>query len=67
MIGPLEINFLGTLRAPTSWAGVTREMILALVERGHDISVANCRRPLHNNDFVRPDVKHLRKLMRKAY
>ncbi|NQU08458.1 MAG: glycosyltransferase family 4 protein [Candidatus Abyssubacteria bacterium] len=60
---PLEINFLGTLRSPTSWAHVTREMILALDERGHDVSVTNCRGFLHDREFPLPP--HLVSLMDK--
>ena len=63
MIGSLEINFLGTLRSPTSWAHVTREMILALDERGHDVSVTNCRGFLHDREFDLP--KRLGELMKK--
>ncbi len=50
----LEINFFGTLRAPTSWAHVTREMILALDERGYDVSIAHSRGFLHDRDFALP-------------
>jgi len=59
----LKLNFLGTLRSPTSWAHVTREMILALDERGHDLSITNCRGFLHDNDFHLP--RRLRQLMDK--
>jgi len=51
---PLQINFLGMLRSPTSWAHVTRETILALHARGHDVSITNCRGFLHDGDFPLP-------------
>jgi glycosyltransferase involved in cell wall biosynthesis len=51
---PLDINFFGTLRSPTSWAHVTREMILALDARGHDISITHTRGFLHDKDFGLP-------------
>ncbi|UCD58091.1 MAG: glycosyltransferase family 4 protein [Candidatus Hydrogenedentota bacterium] len=54
MIEPLKINFLGTLRSPTSWAHVTRETILALDGRGHDVSITNCRGFLHDREFGLP-------------
>lgn len=54
MTDPLEINFLGTLLSPTSWAHVTREMLLALHMRRHDISVTNCRGFLHDKHFRIP-------------
>ncbi len=54
MTEALEIHFLGALRSPTSWSHVTREMIMALDERGHDISVTNCRGFLHQKEFRLP-------------
>jgi len=51
---PMETNFFGTLRAPTSWSHVTREMILALDALGHDVSITNCRGFLHDKDFPLP-------------
>jgi glycosyltransferase involved in cell wall biosynthesis len=50
----MNINFFGTLRAPTSWAHVTREMIIALAQRGHDVSITNCRGFLHDSGFPLP-------------
>lgn len=64
MKNPLHINFFGTLRSPTSWAHVTREMILALDERGHDISITHSRGFLHERDFALPP--RLRSLMDKS-
>lgn len=64
MTEPLHINFLGTLRSPTSWAHVTREVILALDQRGHDVSVTNCRGFLHDIGFNIP--ARLKSLMDKS-
>ncbi len=64
MTEPLHINFFGTLRSPTSWAHVTREMILALDGRGHDVSVTNCRGFLHTSGFGLPPT--LKSLLDKA-
>jgi glycosyltransferase involved in cell wall biosynthesis len=50
----MNINFFGTLRAPTSWAHVTREMIIALALRGHDVSITSCRGFLHDSEFPLP-------------
>lgn len=60
----LKVNFLGTLRSPTSWAHVTRETILSLDERGHDVSVTNCRGFLHDRGFPLP--RRLEALMDKG-
>jgi glycosyltransferase involved in cell wall biosynthesis len=51
---PLHIDFFGTLRSPTSWAHVTRETILALDERGHDVSITHSRGFLHDKEFPLP-------------
>jgi glycosyltransferase involved in cell wall biosynthesis len=50
----MNINFLGTLRAPTSWANVIREMIVAFTLRRHDVSITDCHGFLHDSGFPLP-------------